>query len=175
MTSASNNPASHPRQQWTKAYSPAERTLSTMLLRQAKRIPKKTLVSAGDVALTYAQACEAAGASAAGLQSGGIRAGDRVALICTNRMEFIEMLLGCAWLGAVLVPINVASRGPQLQHILSNSGARLLVVEGACAENLAMLDPSTLSVEAIWSIDAATTIRMGNLESVPIPRRDANL
>jgi crotonobetaine/carnitine-CoA ligase len=146
-----------------------------MLLRQAKRIPEKTLVSAGDAVLTYAQACEVAGAFAAALQSAGIRAGDRVALICTNRMEFIEMLLGCAWLGAVLVPINVASRGPQLQHILSNSGARLLVVEGACAENLSMLDPSTLSVEAIWSIDAATTIRMGNLESVPIRRSDANV
>src|SRR5215469_3859117 len=155
MPSESSSPASHLRQQWVKAFAPGERTLPTMLLRQAKRSPDKTLVSAGDVALTYAQACEVAARSAAALQSAGIRAGDRVALICTNRMEFIEMLLGCAWLGAVLVPINVASRGPQLQHILSNSGARLLVVEGAHAENLAMLDPSTLSVEALWSIDAA--------------------
>ncbi len=107
------------------------------------------------------------------LQSAGkIRAGERVALICSNRMEFIEIFLGCAWLGAVLVPINVASRGPQLQHILSNSGARLLIIEGDCAENLAMLDPAALSVEAIWSIDAAANIGMEGLKSDPMPKSE---
>lgn len=163
------------RKQWSDAFAPAERTLPTMLQRQAARSPEKILVSAGDVTLTYAQACDAAARMAAALQSAGIRAGERVALICSNRMEFIEILLGCAWLGAVLVPINIASRGPQLQHILSNSGARLLVVEGDCADNLSMLDPSALSVEALWSIEAAAKIRMGKLESVPMPRGNAGV
>jgi carnitine-CoA ligase len=163
------------RKQWSEAFSPAERTLPTMLLRQTEKIPDKTLVSAGEATLTYAQACDVAARTAAALQSAGIRAGDRVALICSNRMEFIELLLGCAWLGAVLVPINVASRGPQLQHILSNSGARLLVIEGACAENLAMLDASALAVEAIWSIDAPADIRMESLGSVAMPRQDAGV
>jgi carnitine-CoA ligase len=163
------------RKQWSEAFAAAERTLPAMLLRQAKKNPEKTLVSAGDIALTYAQACDAAARTAAALQSAGIRAGDRVALICSNRMEFIEMLLGCAWLGAVLVPINIASRGPQLQHILSNSGARLLVVEGAYADNLSMLDPSTSSVDAIWSIDAPANIRLGSVESVPMPNGQAGV
>ena len=65
-------------------------------------------------------------------------------------MAFLEVLLGCAWLGAVAVPINIASRGPQLQHILANSGARLLVMDAAFAGNLALLDPRTLAVEAVW-------------------------
>jgi carnitine-CoA ligase len=160
------------RQHWTGAFLPAERTLSTMLLRQAKRIPDKPLVSAGDVTLTYAQACDLAARAAAALESAGIGAGERVALICSNRMEFFELLLGCAWLGAVLVPINVASRGPQLQHILANSGARLLVIEGAYAENLAMLDPSGLAVETIWSIDVTADIWMGKVAGVPMPRGD---
>jgi crotonobetaine/carnitine-CoA ligase len=172
MPSASGTLASSLRQQWTKAFSPAERALPTMLLRQAERSPDKTLVSAGDVALTYAQACDTAARAASALQSAGIRAGDRVALICSNRIEFLEVLLGCAWLGAVVVPINVASRGPQLQHILSNSGARLLIVEGTFAESLAMLDVSALAVEAIWSIDAPANIRMGAIESIAMPRGD---
>jgi len=163
------------RKQWSDAYAPAERTLPTMLQRQAGRIPEKILVSAGEATMTYAQACDAGARMAAALQSAGMRAGDRVALICSNRMEFIEMLLGSAWLGAVLVPINVASRGPQLQHILTNSGARLLVVEGEFAENLSMLDPSMLSVEAIWSIDAPACIRMGRIESVAMPRSDSGI
>ena len=77
----------------------------------------------------------------------GIQHGDRVAIICSNRIEFLEIVLGCAWLGAIAVPINVASRGPQLQHILSNCGARLLVMEAAYAENLAMLNPRELAIE----------------------------
>ncbi len=162
--------ASTLRKQWSDAFAPGDRTLPRMLQRQAARIPEKTLVSAGDATLTYAEACDAAARMGAALQSAGLRAGDRVALICSNRMEFIEMLLGCAWLGAVLVPINIASRGPQLQHILSNSGARLLAVEGDCAENLSMLDASALSVEAIWSIDAAAKIRMGSIDAVPMPK-----
>ncbi len=169
------NSASTLRQQWSQAFPPAERTLPTMLLRQAERIPDKPLVSAGDIALTYAQTCDTAARAAAALQSAGIGPGERVALICSNRMEFIEIFLGCAWLGAVLVPINVASRGPQLQHILSNSGARLLIIEDGYAENLSMLDASGLAVEAIWSIDGGTSARLGTVQAIAMPRRDSGI
>jgi carnitine-CoA ligase len=168
MTSAANL-----RKHWTGSFLPAERTLSTMLLRQAKRIPDRPLVSAGGVTLTYAQTCDLAARAAAALKSAGIGAGERVALICSNRMEFFELLLGCTWLGAALVPINVASRGPQLQHILSNSGARLLVIEDAYAQNLSMLDASALAVKMIWSIGEAANTRMGALQAVAMPRVDA--
>src|SRR5262249_31991014 len=61
------------------------------------------------------------------------------------------------------------SRGPQLQHMLSNSGARLLVVEGPHAENLALLDPNAVALEAIWTIEHAADLRLGGLRAVPIP------
>jgi carnitine-CoA ligase len=163
------------RKQWSQAFAPAERTLPAMLLRQANRIPERPLVSTGDVTWTYAQAASAAARAAAALHSAGIGAGDRVALICSNRAEFFEIFLGCAWLGAILVPINVASRGPQLQHILSNSGARLLVIEAAYADNLSMLDASTSSVQAIWSIGDPAAIRMGNLPVAAMAREDRDI
>ena len=113
---------------------------------------QRPLVSAGDTTWSYADARDAAARFAATLRDAGIKAGDRVAVICSNRIEFLEIVFGCAWLGAVAVPINVASRGPQLQHILSNCGARLLVIEDAHADNLALLDASQLAIEAIWLI-----------------------
>jgi len=67
------------------------------------------------------------------------------------------------------VPINVASRGAQLQHILSNSGARLLVLETEHAGNLAMLDPSALPLEAIWTIGAPGETRLGRIMPRPMP------
>ena len=106
-------------------FAPADRTLPAMFSRQAERFAQRPLVTAGDTTWSYADACEDAARFAGTLRSAGIQEGDRVAIICSNRIEFLETLLGCAWLGAIAVPINVASRGPQLQHILSNSGARL--------------------------------------------------
>src|SRR5436190_19018498 len=163
-------PALQLRAQWSQSFAPADRTLPAMLTRQAERFAQKPLVTAGDTTWTYAETYEATARCAGTLRSAGIEPGERVAVICSNRIEFLEIVLGCAWLGAVAVPINVASRGPQLQHILSNCAARLLVMEAAYAENLAFLHPSELAIEAIWLIDAATDVRLGEVVSISIPR-----
>src|SRR5207253_5299283 len=125
---------------------------------------------AGGTTWTYADTCEAAARFAGTLRAAGIQPGDRVAVICSNRLEFLEIVLGCAWLGAVAVPINVASRGPQLQHILSNCGARLLVLEDMHADNLALLDASRLADEAIWLIGAKNDLSFDNAAVTPMPR-----
>jgi len=162
--------ASQLRAQWSELFAPADRTLPAMLTRQAGRFAQKPLVAAGGTTWTYADTYEAAARCAGTLRSAGIEPGDRVAVICSNRIEFLEIVLGCAWLGAIAVPINVASRGPQLQHILSNCAARLLVMEAAYAENLALLHPPELAIEAIWLIDPTTDVRIGKVVSTSMPR-----
>ena len=162
--------ASALRAQWSRSFAPVDRTLPVMLARQAERFAEKTLVVAGGTTWSYADTCDAAARFAGMLRAAGIRPGDRVAIICSNRIEFFEVVLGCAWLGAIAVPINVASRGPQLQHILSNCLARLLVMEAAYAENLTMLDPRELAVETIWLIGATADVRMGDIGSAPLPQ-----
>jgi crotonobetaine/carnitine-CoA ligase len=66
---------------------------------------------------------------AGALRAAGVKRGDRVALMCGNRAELLELFLACGWIGAIAVPINTASMGPQIAYYLENSGARLLVVE----------------------------------------------
>jgi crotonobetaine/carnitine-CoA ligase len=109
------------------------------------------------------------------LQAAGIGTGDRVAIICSNRIELLGLLIGCGWLGAVAVPINVASRGAQLQHILANSGARLLVMEPEFADNLAMLDAGALALEAIWTIGEPGEFHFGRIapRAMPLPGKAA--
>src|SRR6516164_1988218 len=162
--------ASQLRAQWSQLFAPADRTLPAMLTRQAERFAQKPLVTAGGTTWTYADTYEAAARCAGTLRSAGIQPGDRVAIICSNRIEFLEIVLGCDWLGATAVPINVASRGPQLQHILSNCAALLLVMEAAYAENLALLNPLELAIEAIWLIDPTTDVRIGKVVSTSMPR-----
>jgi crotonobetaine/carnitine-CoA ligase len=123
-----------------------------MLEAQAGRFGGKPLVSASGRTLSFREARDRAAGFAGTLSQAGIEPGDRVALICGNSLEFVTVMLGVAWLGAVLVPINTGSRGPQLAHILRNSGARLLILE---AQFLALLDHAGIAdtpLEALWRI-----------------------
>ena len=106
----------------------------------------------GGTTLTYAETCAAAAGYASALARAGTKAGDRVAIICGNRPALILDHLGCAWVGAVAVPINTASRGAQLEHILGNCGARIAVVDAELPAALAAVDPARISLERLWIV-----------------------
>jgi len=153
------------------AFPPAERTLPGMLAHQARRYGNLPLFVAGDVSISFEEAVPLAARFAGTLLSAGIRPGDRVALICGNRGEFIEGFLGCAWLGAVAVPINTASRGPQLAHFLQNSGARLLIIEAELLDALSHVDLGATALQRIWLIGDAVAAQFERVVVAPLPRR----
>jgi carnitine-CoA ligase len=127
----------------------AEQTLPALLDRQAARYEERPLFRCGPIELSYRAVRELAARSAGRLLEAGVRPGDRIAAMCENRIELFELILGCAWAGAIVVPLNTASRGAQLEHILGNCGARLLVVESAHLEAFAPL-ASRGSLERAW-------------------------
>lgn len=107
----------------------------------------------GGVERTAVEMRDTAAGTATSLAAAGVKRGDRVAMLCSNRIELLDAILGCAWLGAIAVPLNTAARGPQLEHMLRNSGARLLLVERDLVEPLA--DLLTLpELERVWMLDA---------------------
>ncbi len=63
-----------------------------------------------------------------GLYREGVRFGDRVAMLLFNSVEFMEVLFGCAKLGAIAVPINFRLSADEVSYLLADSGAVLLVV-----------------------------------------------
>jgi carnitine-CoA ligase len=136
-------------------FEPAQRTVPAMLERQAARYGQRPLFAAGSARWSFADALRAASAWGAMLRDAGIGAGDRVALLCSNRIEFMQAFLGCAWIGAVAVPINTASRGEALRHVLGNSGARLLVTEAEGLQTVLALGIEGLALQRAWLIDAA--------------------
>jgi len=139
----------------TRAFPPEQRTIPAMLGQQARRHSEHLLLKTGTAQSSFDQVRTMAARFAGTLSGAGVRRGDRVALMCTNRAEFMQVLLGCTWLGAIAVPINVASRGMQLQHILQNCGARLLVIEADLIGALDHVDVSSLALDQIWLIDDA--------------------
>ncbi|MDH2346088.1 ATP-dependent acyl-CoA ligase [Bradyrhizobium sp. SSUT77] len=159
-------------QAWThavKLFPPSDRILSTILTRQAERYGDRVLLVAGEARWTFAQTAAIAAASAQALVDAGIKPGDRVALMCSNRPEFLQVYLGCAWLGAVAVPINTALRGFQLSHIFRNSEPALLVVE---AQFVVAIDSVEAGVELpprTWIIGAAAGAVDARISGVPLP------
>jgi crotonobetaine/carnitine-CoA ligase len=89
--------------------------------------------------------------------------------MCGNRFEFMRVLLGCAWLGAIAVPINTASRGPQLQHILRNCGARLMAIEASLTPVLRDLQLGELALAQLWIIGDEAHEAPSHLSAGPMP------
>jgi len=131
---------------------PAQRNLPALLDRQARRYGDKELLRFGDVVRSYKEVRDAAATAAGTLAAAGVRPGDRVAAFCRNRIELLDLLLGCTWLGAVGVPVNTGVRGSQLSHVLTNSAARFLAVDADLLEHLGLIDPPP-SLEQVWMFD----------------------
>lgn len=59
----------------------------------------------------------------------GVGPGDRVVSMMSIRFEFYYSWLGLAWLNGVDAPINTDYLGRMLVHVLTNSGAKLVLTE----------------------------------------------
>lgn len=110
--------------------------LARMLFASAERFASRpaTRVLAGDGSWhvqTYQAFAHRIRHIAAGLAAQGIQPGDRVALYSGNRPEWSEVDFAVLANGAIVVPVFATSSVDEVRHILTDSGARLVVVAGA--------------------------------------------
>ncbi|MGA2010166.1 MAG: AMP-binding protein [Solirubrobacteraceae bacterium] len=103
--------------------------LAALVDEYAARYGDRVLAVFDDDTVTYEQVAERAGHVAAGLRDLGINAGDRVAIMMSNRSEFLYAWFGILKLAAIEVPIHDAARGPGISHILNTTDAKVLIVE----------------------------------------------
>ena len=89
------------------------------------------------VALSAREVDRAANRIAHGLAGLGVGRGDRVATLIENSPEQVISFFAALKLGAVQVPINTAYKGEFLRHVLTDSGARVMVVQGSLASRVA--------------------------------------
>jgi carnitine-CoA ligase len=134
---------------------PEERTLPRMLRRRGALYGDRRLVEIDGQAWSFTETLEMAARFGGALHAAGIKRSDHVAVMCGNRRELLQVYLGCGWIGAVTVPINTASRGAQLAHILENSEAKLLVLQAEFADAVRSLEVTPPSLRALWLIGDA--------------------
>ena len=98
--------------------------------------------------VSYLELNQRTGRATALLAALCVKQGDRVALLCRNRIEFFELLFACARLGAILVPLNWRMPGHELVPLINDCGAAWLFhgtedaeVAGSLASNdLVLID-----------------------------------
>jgi len=102
--------------------------LANWLVRTARNHPEKPALFKGAECIADYAAFQRRAASISGyLQAEhGVVPGDRVALFLGNCTEYLEILYGIWWLGAVVVPINGKLHVKEAAWILENSGASVL-------------------------------------------------
>jgi carnitine-CoA ligase len=138
--------------EFAQAFAAGERTLPAMLTRQAERHGERTLLRLADTSWSFIEARQIAAGMAARLRAAGLGPGDRVAILCGNGPAIMQVYLGCAWAGLVAVPINVASRGAQLEHILKNCGATLAVVDADLVGQLVATEGCGAPLNQLWIV-----------------------
>jgi len=108
-----------------------ERVVGDLLRAQARVAPSGRFLTCGESELGFAALDARTDAVAADLAAAGIGKGDRVAIVCTNRIEMLELFFALAKLGAIQVPLNVYLKGEFLAYQLTDSQASTLVVDAS--------------------------------------------
>jgi acyl-CoA ligase (AMP-forming) (exosortase A-associated) len=107
-----------------------------------------------DRRLGYGELRALVGAVAGALKA-RIAPGDRVAIWLPKTIEAAVLVLAVSRAGGVVVPVNPVLRGQQVQHILSDCGAALLVSHRARAAGLSEAPCPVLLLETDWATLAA--------------------
>ncbi len=102
-------------------------TMSSLVRDAAQRRPGAPAVVDGDERLTWAELDAAVDRAAAGYAARGLVPGDRVAVQLPNSLTWLRAVLGGLRAGLVVVPVNTAFTDPELEYVLTDSGAALLV------------------------------------------------
>jgi fatty-acyl-CoA synthase len=102
-------------------------TIGEALRGTARRFPDRAALVGMGTTLSFAELDRAADEVAHGLRALGVARGDQVALWLTNCPEWVVCWMACTRLGAVLVPINTRFKPDEVEYILSQSDARVLI------------------------------------------------
>ena len=97
-----------------------------------QRDPDRAAIRYFDGALSRRELDELSGAFAAGLADAGLQAGERVALFLQNVPQFIIAMIGTWKAGGIAVAVNPMNKERELDLILRDCGATVLV----CLEEL---------------------------------------
>ena len=128
--------------------------LKSMLEEKARQYGEKAAIVSGDYKLSYAGLDEASSKFANALINLGVRKGDRVAMLLSNRPEFVVIYFGVVKTGGVAVPLDIRYKVDELVSLFANSQPKVLVAESSSLEPLTPILSKFTSIEQVIELDS---------------------
>jgi long-subunit acyl-CoA synthetase (AMP-forming) len=107
-----------------------------------------------EVAWTWGEVRERVDALAGGLAKLGLRRGESIAILLTNRPEFHVVDLAAVTLGATPFSIYMTYSPEQIEYVISDADARILVTEPAFLEQVLKAREKLPDLEHVILLDA---------------------
>ncbi|WP_024795718.1 AMP-binding protein [Tomitella biformata] len=119
--------------------------------------PAVVTVADGEVT-TFGELAATANRLSNGLRGRGLGVGDVLALVLSNRVEYLALQLAAHQIGLHLLPVNRHLTTPETAHILADSGAALVVVDERTAE-VAVAAAAQAGITAVYGIGVVAGLR----------------
>ncbi|HEX4983068.1 MAG TPA: AMP-binding protein [Ilumatobacteraceae bacterium] len=150
-------------------YTGLPQSLLHMFRDSVARTPdRECIVVLGGERVTYQQVWDRAARVAGGLAAGGLRRGDRVANRHGNSLEWCLGFWGTLMAGGVVVPVNTRFSEAEVEYVVSDSGAAVVLTPDAPlpdGEPLVVDDVEPSSLAAIFYTSGTTGFPKGAMTS----------
>ncbi|WP_017936404.1 fatty acyl-CoA synthetase [Nocardioides sp. Iso805N] len=133
-------------------------SLDAALHRSAVRHPDRIALRFREREWSYAALDTAVTAAAHALLARGMEHGDRVAAYGANSDAYAIAFLAVARAGLVHVPVNYALKGGELEYLLTQSGARLVLTDPALAADVEQVRAATAVTDVLALRDAPDSL-----------------
>jgi len=121
----------------------AQSEIEQLLRKRVADNPSDTWLYFKDEEYSWAAVLSFARRAANGLLALGVRPGERVGIMASNRPDFLWAYFGCLLIGCHVVPINRWQRGPALEHMINDSAVRALICDSELVPIISELRPRT--------------------------------
>jgi long-chain acyl-CoA synthetase len=121
--------------------------VSDAIFHNARRRPSHAAIIDGVRTVTYAQLAELIFKTAGHLQDFGIKPGDLVGNALGDNADHLITQLSIAWLGAVILPMDLRWTTEEKRRIASHFGAKLVIVQPG---EPAIGGVNTIAADAAW-------------------------
>jgi long-chain acyl-CoA synthetase len=142
-----------------------------LLRRQACARGSKTAYRDARSAVTYAELLDRTGKLAGHLADNGVAAGETVAIMLPNSVQWVEACLAIARAGASSVPISYDATESEIAYRLSDANCKAVVTSGERGELFARLKAAAANLETLIvtdrGSDSADALRFSKLISTP--------
>lgn len=122
-----------------------------MIENNAKKFPKKSMIFIDDQKISNLALKNKIDVFAEFLESIGIKKGDNVAMTLENSEEFVVSFFAITKIGAVAVPINTFLKKEELEFIVNDCFAKLLISSLKFSKETKELVDSTKVEKIIWA------------------------